>query len=908
MRHKIALFNLKYRTTELGNPSALVNLAAAVVLYIASGTPVSVAASNAEINLYEGSDITLSARENKIAFNLAGRIWIMSPDNPLATPLTGKTEYSQHPAFSPDASLIAYESIVDGFHQIIVMRADGSEPRQVTFGSYHHRTPVWSPASEARLVMSSNRGGDYGLWLLDLESLALNQLTFLSGDETEPAWNDDGSKIAFVRDVKNRSGLYLYEPGSDASVILVEDDPIRAPSWRPGGGVLTYVRQSDDDSQLRMLILSDPIITKPITVTETVHPTPARWIDRANFFYAADGRIKRREFGMFEPSQVPFEARVQVADEPYARREVDFGDNGNRPVRGISGAVKTSQGTLIVSALGDLWEFVGADDDRRLLRQLTNDVFVDTHPAVSPDGSTLAFVSDRDGSLQIWLMDLTSMQRRRLTSETGMAIHPSWNQESSSIAYLVANHPAAAYLNAKRITIASGDVETLAENISNALPPVRDETSGPVSYPENEEQTKIPTTSTLPVVKSIPLTWREFAPAGRLTIQAGHIFDGIGPGYLSGHEIVIQGNRIEEVRPWIDSPSASEVIDAREYTVMPGFIDLAAQQSFASGEHLGRAWLAYGVTTIRESVSDIAEAVERQESWRSGRRIGPRMLMALKLCNQDFKDTATNNLAEIIGLADVALIELCASVKGELLGHAISTAHGDKLPVATSTPFPDILLGVDEIQVGIGPADPSMAMNDIATVVGLSGKTMVSRLATAGLPGLSTRSSLTGQERYRRLFSAADRDWYANLWSRQLSSSNSAGNLNARAAGQSLFRAIAAGARVAAGSNAPLTPFGLGLHAELRLLADIGLQPFQILKMASLDAARLIGAGEQLGSIQKGKLADLVVIDGDPLADISQAENIVITIVNGRAYEQTELISRGSRPTSVGKFYNYPPP
>jgi imidazolonepropionase-like amidohydrolase len=119
-----------------------------------------------------------------------------------------------------------------------------------------------------------------------------------------------------------------------------------------------------------------------------------------------------------------------------------------------------------------------------------------------------------------------------------------------------------------------------------------------------------------------------------------------------------------------------------------------------------------------------------------------------------------------------------------------------------------------------------------------------------------------------------------------------------------LFRAIATGARVATGSNAPATPYGLGLHAELHLLAEIGLQPFQILKMASLDAARLIGAGEQLGSIQAGKLADMVIIDGDPLADISQATNIVMTIANGRPYPLAELISPGSLPNSVGKFYN----
>jgi Tol biopolymer transport system component len=884
----------------------LINLITLLAVCIGTAIPMAVSAANTEISLREGSDIAISATANKIAFNLAGRVWIMSSENPSATPLTGKTEYSQHPVFSPDAGSIAYESILDGFHQIIVMRADGGSPRQVTFGAYNHRTPVWSPDSNSRLVMSSDRGGDYGLWEVDLESLTLKQLTFLKGDEKDPAWNQAGSKLAFVGDAKNGSAIYVLESGSDPSVILTEETQIRAPSWRPNGGVLTYVHQGDNGSQLRMLILSDPIITKPITQIETVHPAPARWIDSMNFFYAADGRIRQREFGVLRATEVPFEARVQVADEAYGRRQADFANGGKRPVKGITGVSRTPHGTLIVAALGDLWEFGDANGDRRLIRQLTNDAFVDTHPAVSPDGAALAFVSDRDGSLQIWLMDLANMRRRRLTAETGIAMHPAWNQESTAIAYLVADHAAAKALAMKRIDITDGTVQSLAKNVSSAQPPVWDENSGSFTPADNEDQRQNPATTAATLVESIPLTWRAAEPDGRLVIQAGHIFDGIGPGYLTGQEIVIQGNRIEAVRPWTDSPANSRVIDARQNTVVPGFIDLSVQQIYASDERLGRAWLAYGVTTIRESVSNTPEAIERQESWRSGRRIGPRMLMALRLCNQDFQAANADHLADLVGLEDVALIELCASFRDEFLARAISTAHAENLPVSITTPFPGVLLGVDEVQVGAVKAltGQSMTLNDIATIIGTSGKTVVSHLGVAGLPGLSTRDMLTSQEQYRRLFSAADRDWYANSWSQLLSSSQPAVNLNARTAGQSLFRAIATGARVATGSNAPATPYGLGLHAELHLLAEIGLQPFQILKMASLDAARLIGAGEQLGSIQAGKLADMVIIDGDPLADISQATNIVMTIANGRPYPLAELISPGSLPNSVGKFYN----
>ena len=70
------------------------------------------------------------------------------------------------------------------------------------------------------------------------------------------------------------------------------------------------------------------------------------------------------------------------------------------------------------------------------------------------------------------------------------------------------------------------------------------------------------------------------------------------------------------------------MIDARDATVVPGFVDVHAHQSALTGERLGRMWLAYGVTTVREVAPDVAEAVERGEAWASGRPLGPRLIVS----------------------------------------------------------------------------------------------------------------------------------------------------------------------------------------------------------------------------------------------------------------------------------------
>ena len=87
-------------------------------------------------------------------------------------------------------------------------------------------------------------------------------------------------------------------------------------------------------------------------------------------------------------------------------------------------------------------------------------------------------------------------------------------------------------------------------------------------------------------------------------------------------------------------------------------------------------------------------------------------------------------------------------------------------------------------------------------------------------------------------------------------------------------------------------PPGLGLHAEFRALAAAGLTPEQALRAAGVNAASALGLGLQLGRIAAGSFADLVIVDGDPLADIGDALNVVAVVRNGRFFSTIGLIDR----------------
>jgi hypothetical protein len=101
-----------------------------------------------------------------------------------------------------------------------------------------------------------------------------------------------------------------------------------------------------------------------------------------------------------------------------------------------------------------------------------------------------------------------------------------------------------------------------------------------------------------------------------------------------------------------------------------------------------------------------------------------------------------------------------------------------------------------------------------------------------------------------------------------------------------------AGARIIAGTDSPLVPYGISLHGELEDYVAAGLTPFQALQTATVNPARLLAADADLGTVQVGKLADLVIVEGDPLADIKAARRVRTVIKNGDVYEVSALIRK----------------
>ena len=124
----------------------------------------------------------------------------------------------------------------------------------------------------------------------------------------------------------------------------------------------------------------------------------------------------------------------------------------------------------------------------------------------------------------------------------------------------------------------------------------------------------------------VALDWMPATGTGAVLIRAGRVFD--GSGYLRDVDVLVQGNRIVAVGPQLPVPPDARVIDARDATVMPGLIDNHAHHQAHDGAWVGRAWLAFGVTSVLEPGGLPFESRELYEAWDSGRRPGPRLFFA----------------------------------------------------------------------------------------------------------------------------------------------------------------------------------------------------------------------------------------------------------------------------------------
>ncbi len=411
-------------------------------------------------------------------------------------------------------------------------------------------------------------------------------------------------------------------------------------------------------------------------------------------------------------------------------------------------------------------------------------------------------------------------------------------------------------------------------------------------------------------------------PSGSLAFVGGRVVTmrGGGDEVIEDGVVVVEGNRIRAVGPRasVSIPAGALTVDVSGKTVLPGIVDahwhgpLGADGVIPQQNWSTDAGLAFGVTTAHDPSHDTAEFFATSEMARAGLLRAPRLFSTgtiLYGAAGDFK-------VEIDSLDDARAHVRRMKAAGAWSLKSYNQPRRDQRQ--------QILAAAREEEMLVVPEGGSLFEHNMTMVVdghtGIEHTLPVARIYKDVLqlwpPGGAgyTPTLLVG---YGGIW--GENYWYqhTNVWENpRLSKFVPPAELDARSmrrmmAPEEDFNHFAI-ARIArqladAGVSVQLGAHGeregLGAHWELWMLVQGGMTPHQALKCGTWNGARYLGLDADLGSLEPGKLADLIVIDGNPLTDIRQSEKVLYTVVNGRLYDAATMNEAGNHPAARAKYY-----
>lgn len=958
------------------------------------------------LTLNQGTNIAidLSPDKKQIVMDLQGTIWTLPVSGGKAIAITDALGDCRIPVWSPDNSRIAFHSYRDGNYHIWTVNKDGTKLKQLTFGMYDDREPVWSPDGKS-IAFSSDRSGNYAIWQLDLSSGRLKQISRGEANEYFPSYSADGTKIIFVSEKEDAAGIYAVSLDGKEELLFKDDAKLAGPTWDSKGSQVVYNAILEGRSVLQMATLSNKNVAILSRDEEDVFPFRISWLSETEMLYAADGEIKKKNIKDKKTETVPFTAELSLGRHVYNRKKYDFNTTQNQSVKGIRNPVVSPDGKRVVfTALGDLWMLTKGN---KKPEKVTDDPFLEIDPIWSPDGEMLAYLSDRNGNMDLYIKDLSSQEEKCLVDGPDALRLPSWSADGSKIAFYQADGRLFGSRPINVVDVGSGQITTVHDGLfdgsrpswshnntqlilsalrpnstryregvsefllvslngdpDKSLSPVLGRTlatrgiNGPVYSPDGNniayildgllwivpidqdgnllgppkrlvnELAEAPSwtgdsksivylaTDVLKQVfladghtETIPMdfAWKYKKPNENYVIHAGKVFDGKSEKYLTNVDILVEGNRIADITPH-DAGRKGKRIDASDKTVIPGLFEMHTHQDAGVGEKLGRLWLSYGITSTREPGTDPYDVIERKEAWASGRRKGPRAFYTGGLMDggRIYYGMAVGTSAAQLELElDRAerlgydMIKTYVRMPDLMQKRITEFAHKIGIPVSSHEIYPATKYGVDNVE-HMG-ATSRRGYSPKLTALNNSYQDVIEIITKSGMIITPTASLHGGY------FSQIDKDphffdhWQFNAFYSEKLIAETRETLNARIKSNAAYlttfpsvqksvKAIfSGGGKVTPGTDSPIIPMGISLHAELQCWVDAGISPFEALRSATLWSAEAIGVGDQLGSIEVGKLADMLILDGDPLLNIKDILNIESVIRNGELFSQEDL-------------------
>jgi Tol biopolymer transport system component len=707
----------------------------------------------------------------------------------------------------------------------------------------------------------------------------------------DPSISPDGRRLAF----SSLTRLYVMDlPAGTPTAVLPEGKRAFQPSWSPDGNWLAYATWSGGEGHVERV--------------RSTGGTPERLTTEAAFYS--------------DPAWSPDGTRlVALRGGAYDRfsNPVDFGPAPGMDLVWIPAA--GGDATLILPARGLGKPHFGRDPDRIYLYL--------TPPIFGGDASGHGLVSlrfdgtDRRQHLKVVGPGIYFNEEPVGAGDARMSPDGSWAlAHVGNQLYLIAVPPVGQAptvdvgkpaVPVKKLTDVGADYfgwsdggRTIEWAIGSTLfrrplAGVRFEAEESASSEETEPPPFAPAEGEADVERiEVAVEAPRASPEGVFVLRGARVVTMRGDEVLNGADVVVRGNRIESVGPRGRAPEGASVIDVRGKTIVPGFVDTHAhwfeiRRGILDVDNWSfLANLAYGVTAGLDVQPSTNDMFAYQDLVDAGEVLGPR---AYSTGPGIFSDNRFQSLDQAKSvLRRYKEHYRTRNLKSYLVGNRrqrqlVVQAAKELEMMPTTEGALDLKLDLTHLLDGFSGNEHSLPIvplyKDVVELVARSGISYTPTLLVAyGGPWAEnyyyTSTEVHDDEKLNRFLphNLIDSNSQRRPWFREEE------HVFKKTAAQAA-KILRAGGRIGVGSHGQLQ--GLGYHWEMWSLAAGGLTPLETLRAATLHGAEIIGLSQDLGSIEPGKLADLVVLDRNPLDDIHNSNSVRYVVKNGEVFEGSTL-------------------